>query len=134
LQKDPAIPPKTEHYLGYMSENATTPEVRKPNLTFEQFQEIATAYGRLLDIKASVIKTPNHDAEAKGLVEFICNQMLEHAPEFLGAWVVLKNEYEPAVNALSLIFPRMHALHAQRVALSQPKSPAAPASEDTGIK
>jgi hypothetical protein len=99
-----------------MSENATTPEVRKPNLTFAQFQEVATAYGRLLDIKASAIKTVNHDAEAKGLVEFLANIFIEHAPDFLGAWHVVKTEYEPLANAMSILYPRMHALHAQRVA------------------
>ncbi len=104
-----------------MSETTTPAEVRKPNLTFEQFNEIATAYGRLLDIKASVIKTPNHDVEAKGLVEFLANIFIEHAPDFLGAWHVVKTEYEPLANAMSILYPRMHALHAQRVALSQPK-------------
>lgn len=94
-----------------------TPTPPTPRLTREDFDKIATAYGRLLDLKDKAIQTPNHEAEVKGIVEFLSEEFLAHAPEFLGVWSAVREEYEPLLNHFAVALERIQAISAQRQAL-----------------
>ena len=86
-----------------------------PRLTAEQFDKIAGAYTRLIELREQTIHNPNRDAEIKGLVEYLAEEFLAHAQEFLGVWHVTRTEYEPLVNCLALVYPRLVAINQERM-------------------
>jgi hypothetical protein len=105
--------------------------IGQPRLSRDEFSKIATAYGRLLDLKATKIQTTNHEAEIKGLVEYLAEVFIAHAGEFLGVWTAIRDEYEPLLNVLSRAAERVAAISAQRQAMVQAFSaPAAPVPEN----
>jgi hypothetical protein len=87
-----------------------------PRISFEQFDKIAGAYTRLLELREQTIHNPNRDAEIKGLVEYLAEEFVTHAQEFLGVWHVVRTEYEPLVNCLAQMHPRLVAISQQRQA------------------
>jgi hypothetical protein len=58
----------------------------------------------------------NANAEKAGLVEYIKNQMFEHAGHLMGCWFAIKNEYEPLCNAFASMTNRAEGIRAQRKA------------------
>lgn len=92
------------------TETKSDPTQKLSRITREVFDRMAHSYTRLQELNEMAIKTPNHEAEAKGIVEFLAETFLAHAPEFLGTWTVVRDEYEPLVIAISRSFDRVHGI------------------------
>lgn len=97
-------------------------------LSRQQIKQMSEAYGRLLDIREATIKSPTHEAEAKGLVEFLSTEFLSHAAEFIGVWVAIRDEYEPLVNLAVRLTERVVAIKQLREQQASAPVPA-PAEE-----
>jgi hypothetical protein len=88
-----------------------------PPMTQQDFSNLAGAlsrYHELRDLGPAVIVTPtskgeeaNRLAEIGGLESFLSNELLNRAPELLGCWQAIKNEYEPIVRAFIPVFRRV---------------------------
>lgn len=88
-----------------------------PPMTQQDFSNIAGAlsrYHELRDIGPAILVTPtskgeeaNRLAEIGGLESFLSNELLNRAPELLGCWNAIKNEYEPIVRAFIPVFRRV---------------------------
>jgi hypothetical protein len=81
--------------------------------------EIGGALERWHALRANKIATPTADAELAGLTEYLANQLLTYAPELLGCWFVVRNEYEPLVNSAFTLLSRVDAMRAQRAQAAQ---------------
>lgn len=88
-----------------------------PPMTQQDFSNLAGAlnrYHELRDIGPAILVTPtskgeeaNRLAEIGGLEAFLSNELLNRAPELLGCWQAIKNEYEPIVRAFIPVFRRV---------------------------
>lgn len=72
----------------------------------QDMQRIIGAYARLKELNEKTIKSPNDDAEAKGLLQFVTGSLLTHAEELFGCWVVCRNEYTPLVTGFTGLLNR----------------------------
>lgn len=100
-----------------MSNSTEQPaQAESPRLTHQQVEEIAQQYARFLDLKEQRIKTPTLEAELTGIMEYLANTFLNHAPEFIGCWNVVRTEYEPICVNLASLFSRVQAIRVNAVA------------------
>lgn len=90
-----------------------------PNLISpEKMRQLIGGYARLKELGQSKIINPRDEGEKKGLHDFVTNAMLEHAEEFFGCWVAVRQGYEPLITG----FADLMARAAQRHAANQPKT------------
>jgi len=89
--------------------NNTTQKTLGP-LTFEICNQIAGSLARLEEIAAYSIQTAAHQAEIRGLHEFLANTFINHGAEFLGCWFTVRREYEPALKAIAQVAYRVRAI------------------------
>lgn len=111
----------------------STPNLTEPvklKLDRPKFDQLAGALGRLEDIKnlSALSTTREVEAEALGLVEFLSKELIDHAPEMLGCWFVVKAEYEPLCNALVPMVNRCNSIISQRIAQQEARVKAAAAA------
>lgn len=86
---------------------------QKPkSLNFDSVAEIAGALGKLQELRAFTLKSPENEVEARGLAEFLTNSFLNHGEEFLGCWFTVRREYEPFLKAVSSIAYRVRGVMA----------------------
>lgn len=89
-------------------------------LTNEKALQIAGALQRLEELKVAgpAILAPNeiedkNQAEAKATIEFLANELIENAGELLGAFFIIRSEYEPLVKVFKPFINRVGAHIAQ---------------------
>lgn len=82
-------------------------------LTKQKVSELAGAFARLQELSQSTISTPTSEAEKKGLTEFVGQILFEHAPEFIGCWFTVRQEYEPLLNIFAVAGRRIAGINAQ---------------------
>ena len=87
-------------------------------------QEIIGAYARLQQIGSATIIEPKHEAEQRGLIQYLNKELLEYAGELFGCWVAVRQEYEPLINGVSALLNRASAR-------LQPPTPAATPAPET---
>jgi len=97
--------------------NNTTQKTLGP-LTFKECDQIAGSLARLEEIAAYSIQTAAHQAEIRGLHEYLANTFINHGAEFLGCWFTVRREYEPSLKAVASIAYRVRAI------LAPPQAPA----------
>lgn len=106
------------HRLDNLVTPAPAPEQAPlPPMTEQDFRIITGSlerYHNLRDIEAPSLVTPTSKAEEttrlaeiEGLETFIATELLNRAPELLGCWQAIKNEYEPIVRAFIPVFRRV---------------------------
>lgn len=61
-------------------------------LSGDEVAKLGGAIARLQELDSFSVVTPTHEAEKKGLIEFINHTFSNHATEFIGMWFVA-NEY-----------------------------------------
>lgn len=112
-----------------MSNTPPTPNLHKP-LNNATAGQLANAYARFVQLTeelSSGILTPETDtkaAELEGLRKHLSISLLRHAGELLGAWNIVRSEYEPALRSVATIFGRIGLLSPAE-APPQPAQPAA---------
>lgn len=89
------------------TENKNT---RPASLDFKVFAEIAGALARLKELSKSALSSPTADAEIKGLNEYLVRSFLQYGEEFLGCWITIRREYEPALKALASVAHRVRGI------------------------
>lgn len=57
---------------------------------------------------------PDDEIKLKGMSHFLSNAFLEHASEFLGAWLAVCYEYEPLVKSFAALQARATAMNQVR--------------------
>jgi hypothetical protein len=87
-----------------------TPKLKR--LTPQAIRDLTEAHQRLIALSSKAIVEKNDDKEVAGLANYIGNTMLEHAPEFIGAWQVAQGEYQPLVLAVGKLLMRASAVMA----------------------
>jgi len=108
--------------------------MQKP-LDMEAGKQIIDAISRLAQLAGNgeadskiITLDANANAEKAGLVEYIKNQLFEHAGHLMGCWFAVKNEYEPLCNSFASILNRAEGIRAQRkaadAALTKTEEPA----------
>lgn len=88
-----------------LADEAKQPPQRKA-VDPQEMQRIIGAYARLKELNEKTIKSPNDDAEAEGLLQFVTGALLTHAEELFGCWVVCRNEYTPLVTGFTGLLNR----------------------------
>lgn len=76
-------------------------------LTRQEVVQLGGALQRLEELASYEVKTAAHEAEIRGLHEYLANTFLNHAKEFLGAWFTLRNEYEPLLSVFGTVALRV---------------------------
>ena len=99
------------------TENTAADQAPLPPMTQQDFSILAGSlerYHNLRDIEPSTIVSPTSKAEEatrlaeiEGLETFIATELLNRAPELLGCWQAIKNEYEPLVRSFIPVFRRV---------------------------
>ncbi len=124
---DMQFKPKTE-------ETSSTPAAPKL-LTGEEFNAMGAALARLHEIRNTkpegsiLTRDRKNDAaalqkEGTEIINQLAEQFITHGQEFLGAWMVLKSEYEPLVNGAIPFFRRLANSSAAQARAAQSKQPA----------
>lgn len=93
------------------TQTTPTPPVK---LTMSKINAIGGAYARLTELRAQSVLTPTLEAEVSGLIEFLSNEMLTHADEFIATWVVTHTEYQPILNLLATVSTRIGGIQQSR--------------------
>lgn len=91
-----------------VEQQAQQPE-RRTGCSPEKMREIIGAYKRLKEIGSSKIINPTAEAEQRGLVQYLHRELLENAEELFGAWVVIRQEYEPLITGVANLLARASA-------------------------
>lgn len=99
----------------------TTPPIQP--VTRQEIEQMSLQYGRLLDLRDQTIVNPNRDAEIKGIIEYLSQMFIDHASEFIGCQVAIRDEYEPWLNLQVVQRERMNAIAGQRLALRESQVP-----------
>lgn len=98
---------------------APSPIVTSLNrLTLERAQEMHQLLSDYRKFKDQTLHTRESDAAREGTTAALMAMLLEYAPELLGAWVTIKEEYEPLCNGINKIFQRIDTnrfAHMQRL-------------------
>jgi hypothetical protein len=90
-----------------------------PRLTRQSFEQIAANYTRLIELRNATVHGVNREAEIRGLIQSLSEDFINHAPEFLGVWEVVRSEYEPLINNIVSVFRRVRAVSSLRDAIDQ---------------
>jgi hypothetical protein len=88
-----------------------------PRLTRQAFEQIAANYTRLIELRNATVHGVNREAEIRGLIQSLSEDFINHAPEFLGVWEVVRSEYEPLINNIVSVFRRVRAVSSLRDAI-----------------
>ena len=93
----------------------TKPPQRKQiaALTAEEFEKIGGALQRINEIRDAAIKKPTDDAELAELIAFAGKGLIDHAPELLGCWITVRQEYQPLLHVAAGFLRRVDAINAQ---------------------
>lgn len=100
---------------NFMSNTPNTPNTHKP-LNQATAGQLANAYARYtqlnVELSSGIItpETATKTAERDGLEKHITATLFRHAGELLGAWNIVRTEYEPALRAVATIFGRVGLL------------------------
>lgn len=115
---DTKSPSWTEELINFMSTPNTptpTPNTFKP-LNPATAAQLAHGYARYAqltqELSSGVItpEVPTKAAELEGLRKHLNISLLNHAGELLGAWNIVRTEYEPALRAVATVFGRVGLL------------------------
>ena len=91
--------------------NATPAAPAQPaRLSHKTANELAGALQRWTELRNAKIKTPTTDAELAGLTEYMATTLITHSSDLLGAWFVVRAEYEPLIGVLTNIKARLDAV------------------------
>jgi hypothetical protein len=93
-----------------------------PRLTRQSFEQIAANYTRLIELRNATVHGVNREAEIRGLIQSLSEDFINHAPEFLGVWEVVRSEYEPLINNIVSVFRRVRAVSSLRDAIDHATS------------
>jgi hypothetical protein len=93
------------------------PQQPSPRLTRQAFEQIAANYTRLIELRNATVHGVNREAEIRGLIQSLSEDFINHAPEFLGVWEVVRSEYEPFINNIVSVFRRVRAVATLRDAI-----------------
>ena len=74
--------------------------MNKP-LTEKIVSEMGGALQRIEELSTKAIIETSDAAERRGLEQFLTRALLEHAPELLGSWVTVRQEYAPLVRGFA---------------------------------
>ncbi len=96
-------------------------------LVVEQVMALRKAIIRLGQLRAQAIATADRDTEIAALSRFVEEQLVLHASEFVGTWIVAHNEYIPMCRA----WASFNARCAQMVRPPAPAPEADPATPPT---
>lgn len=113
--------------------NTPTPTPHKP-LNQATAAQLAHAYARYAqlteELKSGIItpETATKTAERDGLEKHLTATLFRHAGELLGAWNIVRTEYEPALRSVATIFGRIGLLSPAEPPQSQPTPAPAPAN------
>jgi hypothetical protein len=88
-------------------------------LDMETGKQVIESINRLQQLNQLNSTDANSIAEAKGLEEYLKNQLFEHAGFLLGCWYAVRTEYEPLCNVFANITNRAAAINQQKQALQQ---------------
>lgn len=97
--------------------NTPTPDTHKPlnAATAGQLAHAVARYTQLNSELSSGIITPETQtkiAERDGLEKHLNITLLRHAGELLGAWNIVRSEYEPMLRSVATVFGRIGLLGA----------------------
>lgn len=96
-----------------------TSMLRPQPLTVQQISAMQAALKKLAELGESKIITKNTTAEREGLTDFLRNQLMEHASELLGSWVVCNQEYAPLLNGIHGVLRRVGYIQAEQAQQAQ---------------
>ncbi len=92
-------------------------------LTIEEARQLGGAIQRLNELGNSKILIPTHEAEQKGLRDYITRITSAHADELLACWFAIHNEYEPLIESFaSLLMRAQRTIEARYRAANPPES------------
>lgn len=103
-------------------------------LTIEEARRLGGAIQRLNEIGSSKILIPTHEAEQKGLREYIANTAAAHADEFLACWFAIHNEYEPLIESFASLLQRATRVMGMRAAAAQEAQPESEAKPENVVE
>lgn len=73
--------------------------------------EIGGALARVQEIEAKKIIETGDAAEKRGLQGYLAKALVDHAPELLGCWFTVRNQYRPLVQGFAALIQNAdHAL------------------------
>lgn len=104
---------------------------QRNELTQEVAEQIGGALQRLKEIGSSTIIAPQHEAEQKGLIQFLSRVLLEHADEMLACWMAVKVEYEPLVLGIAGVLSRSNGILMRRMQATQAQQKPVEQTENT---
>lgn len=95
--------------------NTTTPTPHKPlnQATAGQLAHAFARYAQLSEeLKSGIItpETATKSAERDGLEKHLTATLLRHTGELLGAWNIVRTEYEPLLRSVATVFGRVGLL------------------------
>lgn len=99
-------------------------------LTKESVAVIVKAMRRLQQLAGSKILTRDGDAEKQAAMQLVNRAMVAHAPEFLGTWQVMNNEYTPLVQGMAGLLKRAVHINEQEMMARQQAAQAMAAKEN----
>lgn len=103
----------------------------KPNLvTLELFEQMGGALAELTDLGTKRILEQGDAAKRRALTQFLGDQFLAHADEFLGSWLVVNREYKPLIGTLTALFDRIGGFRAfqQHTLAPRPQNESSPST------
>lgn len=95
--------------------------MNKPKLTKQLVTELGGALDRLEVLSQQSIFTTETAAEKRGQEAFLQRALLEHAPELLGAWVTIQEQYAPLVRGFAALTMNASLLLAPQPKAEEPK-------------
>ena len=81
-----------------------TPKQPLNRLTVTQ---MAKTLERVQQLTASVIQTPENQAQIETDLAFLTKNFLDNAGQFIAYWFIISGEYEPILNAFAMINRRL---------------------------
>lgn len=89
--------------------------IKVKRLSTEIAIQLGGALAKVAELENLSIVTKESEAELRGLKSFINDTLHEYANDLLGAWFVVRQEYEPLVNGVSRLLFRASSLNAPQV-------------------
>jgi hypothetical protein len=98
-----------QHQHNNMSEKTetVTAPAQRAGMTQNDFVELAGAVHRLNELQSLSILSKDTEAELRGLQAYLTTTVTKFAPELLGAWAAVHNEYEPIIRAFAVLTSRV---------------------------
>lgn len=112
---------------GHTPANPENTAPNKPKetalLTMQNIHAIGGAYHRLLELKSQSVVTPTTEAEVRGLLEYLANELISHADELIACYVAVKLEYEPMLNIFASVGNRVSGIQHARAQIVKRQTP-----------